>query len=241
MIPFNYMAPRDDEEEGNEMQMASMGNAFAPAMAASGNPLAAMFLGGGGMGNPMLTALLMGHSANGGMGIGGAPIGLESLNRAPTPPGGGYVPQSNGYTPASNVPVASPDGWDWNAYLTGGAATRNDSISGLKPEFQNALLAMFQGAPPEIRDNLRVMSGYRSPEVQATLWENALAKYGSEAAARKWVAPPGRSNHNHGQAVDLTFMDDATKAWVHQNAANYGMSFPMSWEPWHIELAGARG
>src|SRR5690606_34092681 len=46
------------------------------------------------------------------------------------------------------------------------------------------------------------------------------------------------------RAVDLTYngarLDKAPKEvrdWVHQNAANYGLRFPMSWEPWHIEPA----
>jgi hypothetical protein len=31
-------------------------------------------------------------------------------------------------------------------------------------------------------------------------------------------------------------MDDATKKWFHDNAENYGLYFPMSHEPWHIQL-----
>jgi hypothetical protein len=31
------------------------------------------------------------------------------------------------------------------------------------------------------------------------------------------------------------------RQWVHDNAAAYGLRFPMSWESWHIEPAGARG
>lgn len=130
--------------------------------------------------------------------------------------------------------------WQWDPYAVGGA-TRPDSFSGMNPQFNTALEQMFAAAPPEIRDQLRVTSGYRSPERQAQLWEEALAKYGSEEAARQWVAPPGRSQHNHGNAADLRYLDPSAREWAHANAGNFGLSFPLANEDWHIELAGARG
>lgn len=126
---------------------------------------------------------------------------------------------------------------DLSQYLTGGAAGRPDSLSGLNPQFQSALASMFAAAP----GGLQIKSAYRSPELQAQLWEQALAKYGSPEAARKWVAPPGRSQHGHGNAVDLGYMSDDAKAWAHANASQYGLAFPLGNEDWHIELASARG
>lgn len=76
--------------------------------------------------------------------------------------------------------------------------------------------------------------GYRSVERQAEMWEEAKRKYGSEAAARKWVAPPGKSNHGRGLAADLSYRNDGQQ-WVHANAQRYGLWFPMDHEPWHIE------
>jgi hypothetical protein len=126
-------------------------------------------------------------------------------------------------------------------YLAGGAATRPDSLTGLDPNMQNALLAMFSAAPEDVRSGLRINSAYRSPELQAQLYEAALRRYGSEAEARRWVAPPGRSQHNHGRAVDLGYASDAAREWAHANAAAHGLAFPLSNENWHIELANARG
>lgn len=91
--------------------------------------------------------------------------------------------------------------------------------------------------------DLNVGSGYRSYEKQKKLWEQALKKYGSPEKARKWVAPPGSSNHNKGLAVDLSssglFLgkDKNVKAteWAHANAKKYGLNFRMGHEPWHIE------
>lgn len=129
---------------------------------------------------------------------------------------------------------------DLSQFAVGGA-TRPDSFSGLDPAFLASLQQMFQAAPPEIQSHLRVMSGFRSPDRQAQLWQNALAKYGSPEAARKWVAPPGRSQHNHGNAVDLKYLDPAATAWAHENAQKFGLNFPLSNENWHIEPIGARG
>lgn len=130
--------------------------------------------------------------------------------------------------------------FDWASYAVGGA-TRPDSFSGMTDDFGAALARMFAEAPPEIQAQLRVGSGYRSPERQGQLWREAVAKYGSEEEARRWVAPPGRSQHNHGNAADLKFLSPDARAWVHANADRYGLSFPLSNEDWHVELASARG
>jgi D-alanyl-D-alanine carboxypeptidase len=122
-----------------------------------------------------------------------------------------------------------------------GGAQRPDSFSGLSPEFASSLAALFQNAPSELQGSLKISSGFRSPERQAQLYQAAVAKYGSEEAARKWVAPPGRSNHNKGQAVDLKFLSPAAQAWMHKNAGPFNLVFPMKHEPWHIEPVGARG
>lgn len=76
-----------------------------------------------------------------------------------------------------------------------------------------------------------VFSGYRSPERQAQLFADAVEKYGSEEAARKWVAPPGKSNHGKGVAADLKGDLQCAK----MAAPRLGLTFPMDHEPWHIE------
>lgn len=81
-----------------------------------------------------------------------------------------------------------------------------------------------------------VVSGFRSVERQQQLWDAAVRKYGSETAARKWVAPPGKSNHNKGEAVDL----GGDLRLARQLAARVGLVFPMSHEPWHVERSGFR-
>lgn len=114
----------------------------------------------------------------------------------------------------------------------GAPAPQGSSPTGFVPAFQTALDKLLAAT------GLSVNSGYRSPERQAELFKAAVAKYGSEQAARKWVAPPGRSKHGEGVAADLggnlALLSDAT-------LKRYGLYRPMSWEPWHVELRGSRG
>ncbi|MCL6286014.1 D-alanyl-D-alanine carboxypeptidase family protein [Ruegeria sp. 2012CJ41-6] len=141
-------------------------------------------------------------------------------------------------------------GFDFTPYAVGGAASRPDSFTGLNPDMQQAVASMLQAADAELGQGaLKITSAYRSPELQGRLYEAALKKYGSPEAARKWVAPPGRSQHNHGTAIDFAGADggllrDANSReaqWIARNASRFGLDVPMNWEPWQVELAGARG
>ena len=115
-------------------------------------------------------------------------------------------------------------------------AARSDSFSRMNSRFSTALADMLAAAPPEIQSKLRISSGYRSVERQTQLFEAALTKYGSPAAARRWVAPPGHSMHNHGFAADLKYLSPAARQWAHANAERFGLVFPLSNENWHVEL-----
>jgi LAS superfamily LD-carboxypeptidase LdcB len=115
-------------------------------------------------------------------------------------------------------------------------------LQGLNADFSTSLTAFINAAKADGID-LGIGSGFRSVEKQKQLWEQALKKYGTPEKARKWVAPPGRSNHNRGTAVDLNssgaFLgkNKNTKAtqWAHANAEKFGLHFRMGHEPWHIE------
>lgn len=105
-------------------------------------------------------------------------------------------------------------------------------FDGLNPIFAQQLMRLIAASGGRIR----LESGYRSIETQTRLWNEALARYGSPEAARKWVAPPGKSNHNKGAAGDLA----GDLELAHQLAPQFGLAFPMDWEPWHIEMASTR-
>jgi len=112
-----------------------------------------------------------------------------------------------------------------------------------------ALDAMIQAARADgiAAPLLMLVSGYRTAATQAGLWKKALARAGGNAtAARQWVAPPGKSAHQSGRAVDLhlgytvgrknvaAMKKTAAWQWLVRNAERFGF-YPWSMEPWHWE------
>lgn len=108
----------------------------------------------------------------------------------------------------------------------------NDPYAGLDASFAHRLRQLVQASGGRIT----ITSGHRSVERQQQLWDAAVKKYGSPQAARKWVAPPGKSNHNRGIAADL----GGDLALAKRLAPQFGLYMPMGHEPWHIEPAGSR-
>lgn len=104
----------------------------------------------------------------------------------------------------------------------------------LEPEFKRRLQAFIAANPY----GMELLSGYRDEAHQADLVERAKAKHGENW--RKWAAPPGKSNHNHGLAGDIHYHSDKAQAWAHENAHRFGLEFPMGHEPWHVEPIGVR-
>lgn len=102
------------------------------------------------------------------------------------------------------------------------------------------------------------ISGFRTYAHQDSLFSKAVVKYGSEAAAAKWVAPAGFSEHHTGLAVDIgaesqmaddaeaSFAETVEFAWLLQHAPGFGfeLSFPrgnaqgIAYEPWHWRFIG---
>jgi LAS superfamily LD-carboxypeptidase LdcB len=79
-----------------------------------------------------------------------------------------------------------------------------------------------------------VNSGWRSAKYQEQLLQEAIAKYGSEKAAARWVATPTTSAHVSGDAVDLGRSDATT--WLSEHGAAYGLCQIYRNEVWHYEL-----
>jgi hypothetical protein len=92
-----------------------------------------------------------------------------------------------------------------------------------------------------------VISGFRTYAQQDRLFQKALKKYGSDSAAREWVAPPGKSAHNTGYTFDLYLggptkseavsrirQDPAYKYMRDVLAPKYNLA-PYTTEPWHWE------
>jgi zinc D-Ala-D-Ala carboxypeptidase len=102
------------------------------------------------------------------------------------------------------------------------------------------------------------VSGFRTIAYQEMLFRRAVAKYGSENAAVRWVARPGHSEHHTGLAIDLgdegnpagdvepAFEETPAFLWLQENAARFGfeLSYPrnnprgVNYEPWHWRFVG---
>jgi hypothetical protein len=107
------------------------------------------------------------------------------------------------------------------------------AVANLDPALLDALR---QAATDAAGDGVEfiVNSGWRSPEYQEQLLQEAVSKYGSEAEAARWVAAPDTSSHVSGDAVDLG-PSDAT-AWLSEHGVAYGLCRIYGNEPWHYEL-----
>ena len=105
-----------------------------------------------------------------------------------------------------------------------------------RAELDADLLAALRHAKAAAADEgveIVVDSGLRSPEHQARLLREAVAKYGSEEEAARWVATPETSAHVSGDAVDI---GPAGAAWLSEHGAEYGLCQIYANEPWHFEL-----
>ncbi|MDW5324782.1 M15 family metallopeptidase [Plantactinospora sp. KLBMP9567] len=107
------------------------------------------------------------------------------------------------------------------------------AVTNLDPDLLGALR---QAATDAADDGVQfyVNGGWRSPEYQEHLLHGAVAKYGSEKEAARWVATPDTSPHVSGHAIDIGH-SDAT-AWLSKHGAEYGLCQIYSNEPWHYEL-----
>jgi zinc D-Ala-D-Ala carboxypeptidase len=117
-----------------------------------------------------------------------------------------------------------------------GTTVFDDEIPGVANLDSDLLGALRQAATAAAGDGIEfvVDSGWRSPEYQERLRQEAVSKYGSEEEAARWVATADTSPHVSGDAVDIG-PDDAA-AWLSEHGAEYGLCQSYGNEPWHYEL-----
>jgi hypothetical protein len=120
-------------------------------------------------------------------------IGFETAAGNPPPPSSGEI---DGVTPWN-------DGNGDSRIKFGGGPIGDgpESWYRMSVEAKVGLMRLQQ----KFGKQLTVTSAYRSTEKQARLFAEAVQKYGSEAAARKKVAPPGSSKHEGGTALDISW------------------------------------
>jgi D-alanyl-D-alanine carboxypeptidase len=140
-----------------------------------------------------------------------------------------------------NVPGHLPDRRQFRAVgiadgeVPGGTTVFADipAVANLNP----ALLAQLRRAATEAAGDgveLDVNSGWRSDNYQEQLFQEAVAKYGSEEKAERWVARPGTSVHEAGDAVDIG--PSSATTWLGKKGADFGLCQIYLNEPWHYEL-----
>lgn len=121
----------------------------------------------------------------------------------------------------------------------------------LLSECEAAFKAM-QSAAAVLGYDLWNASGFRSYELQASLYKRYSDRDGKEAADR-YSARPGHSEHQTGLAIDLneissSFANTKEGKWVEENCHKYGfiLRYPKGkeaqtgymYEPWHIRYVG---
>lgn len=109
----------------------------------------------------------------------------------------------------------------------------NPVLSRLDP----ALLSAVQEATVAAADDgvtMRITSGWRSRGFQLRLFDDGVRQYGSEEAARQFVASPETSHHVTGEAVDVG--PPAAALWMSRNGTRFGLCQMFENELWHYEL-----
>lgn len=131
------------------------------------------------------------------------------------------------------VGSAGPDAAD--GVLPGSVSVFTDAYAGIT-NLNPRMLAALRRAASEARSDgieIEVDSGWRSEAYQRQLFDQAIAQYGSAVEAARWVARPGTSIHEAGDAVDIT--GAPAQAWLWRNGASYGLCRMYRNEPWHFE------
>lgn len=148
-------------------------------------------------------------------------------------------PRDTGPRGAGPLDDGPPDGEDGDLQeRVSPFDTDEAAVARLDPDLRRAL----QAAAADAADDgvrLEVTSGWRSETYQRQLFAEAVARYGSEQAARRFVADPEVSRHVTGRAVDVG-PTDAT-SWLSQHGDDYGLCQTYANEMWHFELATTPG
>jgi hypothetical protein len=112
-------------------------------------------------------------------------------------------------------------------------ADDSPAVANLDP---GLLRALRRAALEAAKDGIEIVvnGGWRSRAYQNQLLRDAIAKYGSEEKAARWVATPGTSSHVSGDAVDIG--PARATAWLSRHGAEYGLCRIYRNEPWHYEL-----
>ena len=147
--------------------------------------------------------------------------GFVSASAVPTPPSAAHRGNMVGYTGDASMDHLYEAVTSW---VRDNAMVATGSTTGLDPAF----LGMFNRYNEALGGVLSIISGFRSRAQQQRLYDRYMAGVPGQAPA----APPGRSNHERGLAIDHS---PHSTAGMRARAGGFGLRYPMSYEPWHVE------
>jgi zinc D-Ala-D-Ala carboxypeptidase len=146
----------------------------------------------------------------------GPPIGLADHNvplDPATDPGDGSLPNGGPLTPFD---------------------VQHSAVGRLQPALLRAIQSAATAAAAD-GITVTITSGWRSPEFQQRLLDNAVRTYGSFAAARQYVQTPTMSKHVTGEAVDVG--GTGADQWLIAHGSRWGLCRIYANDVWHFELA----
>jgi D-alanyl-D-alanine carboxypeptidase len=91
------------------------------------------------------------------------------------------------------------------------------------------------GAAADRDVTFTIADGWRSERYQQYLFDQAVAQYGGEQEASRWVKRGDQSKHVRGEAVDIATAD--AMDWLVRFGSQYGLCQIYANESWHFELA----
>ena len=138
------------------------------------------------------------------------------------------------------------------------AAEVKGKVREMREDAALALEQLFADCEAATGEYLVSVSGYRSYQTQASIYERKVKSTGSQARADKWVARPGASEHQLGLAMDIGWDDyqgtsdkfprSKAGAWCTENCWKYGfiLRYQAGWEEttgysaeeWHFRYVG---
>jgi D-alanyl-D-alanine carboxypeptidase len=143
--------------------------------------------------------------------------------------------QSQAASASTSVTIGEADG----LIRVEGSVSVFDDVPAVSNLDSDLLAALRDAATVAEADgvSMHVNSGWRSPEYQQSLRQDAVAQYGSEEEAARWVATPQNSEHVSGDAVDLGPLP--AQDWLAQHGSQFGLCQIYANERWHYELRPA--
>ena len=139
---------------------------------------------------------------------------------------------------AAGAAAADPDDTAEGGLLGGQRLSPFDLTTPAVNRLDPALLdAVERAADSAAADGITIglTSGWRSPEFQQRLFDDAVVQYGSVEVASQYVASPQVSKHVIGKAVDVG--PAAADDWLLRNGQTFGLCQIYANEIWHFELA----